>query len=121
MILVDTSIWIDHLRKPEDVLFRMLEREQVFSHPLVIGEIAMGSFKRRNTILGQISLLPLATVADDLEVLSFITHHRLYGIGIGYLDAHLLASALLTPLTALWTRDRRLARVAESLNLHFRP
>jgi predicted nucleic acid-binding protein len=121
MILVDTSIWIDHLQKPEGTLFRMLDQQQVYSHPLIVGEIAMGSFRRRDAIVGQMSLLPTATVADHLEVLSFVARHRLYGTGIGYIDAHLLASAMLTPLTALWTRDKRLRGVAERLGLSFRP
>jgi predicted nucleic acid-binding protein len=121
MILVDTSVWIDHLRKADATMRRLLESGKVLSHPLVIGEIAMGSFGRRDTILRELGSLPIATVADHDEVLRFISHQRLFGLGIGYIDAHLLAAVQLTPLAALWTRDKRLVAVAESLDLGFRP
>ncbi|MEO6806104.1 MAG: type II toxin-antitoxin system VapC family toxin [Edaphobacter sp.] len=112
MILVDTSVWVDHLRKDEAGMRRLLGRGQVFSHPFVIGELAMGSFKRRDLLLGELGDLPQAKVAEDDEVLHFVSEHTLFGSGLGYIDAHLLAAARLTPGTLLWTRDKRLSEVA---------
>jgi hypothetical protein len=117
MILVDTSVWIDHLRKADPTMLHLLTRGNVLCHPLVIGEIAVGSFKNRDRILGQLELLPVATVADHHEALRFISHHKLFGLGIGYIDVHLLASVRLTPDTTLWSRDKRLAIVAQTLRL----
>lgn len=85
-------------------------------HPFVVGELAMGGLRRR-TLLEDLRLLPTALVAADDEVLAFIDRHSLYGAGIGYIDAHLLAAARLTPDVELWTRDRRLQSVARSLSL----
>lgn len=121
MILVDTSVWIDHLRRADPTMRRLLEKDEVLSHLLVIGEIAVGSFKRRDRILRELDLLPLATQAGHDDALRFISHNKLFGLGIGYIDAHLLASVRLTPGATLWTRDKRLAKVAESLNLAFVP
>jgi predicted nucleic acid-binding protein len=117
VILVDTSVWIDHLRKGESRLRVLLESGHVLSHPFVIGELAMGSFKQRGVLLQELRNLPQATVAYDDEVLGFITTKALFGLGIGYIDAHLLAAAKLTPGTFFWTRDRRLREVATKLNL----
>ena len=117
MILVDTSVWIDHLRKGESRLRFLLESGRVLSHPFVVGELAMGSFKQRGVLLEGLRNLPQATVAYDDEVLGFITTKALFGLGIGYIDAHLLAAAKLTPGTFFWTRDRRLREVATKLNL----
>jgi len=88
---------------------------------MVIGEIAVGSFTRREVILELLQRLPGVVPATNGEALHFISHHKLYGLGIGYIDIHLLAAAQLTPGTALWSRDKRLIAVAESLNLAFRP
>jgi predicted nucleic acid-binding protein len=90
---------------------------QVLSHPLVIGELAMVSFKRRDVLLSELSDLPRAKVADHDEVLHFVTRHRLFGSGIGYIDAHLLAAVRLIPGTLLWTRDKRLLGIASKLHL----
>jgi predicted nucleic acid-binding protein len=117
VILVDTSVWIDHLRKGESRLRVLLESGHVLSHPFVIGELAMGSFKQRGVLLQELRNLPQATVAYDDEVLGFGTTKALFGLGIGYIDAHLLAAAKLTPGTFLWTRDRRLREVATKLDL----
>jgi len=117
VILVDTSVWIDHLRKSEAGVRRLLGMGQVLSHPLVIGELAMGSFKRRDLLLSKLRDLPSAKIAEHDEVLHFVSTHRLFGLGIGYIDAHLLAAARLMPGTLLWTRDRRLLEVASKLGL----
>jgi len=117
VILVDTSVWIDHLRKGDNGLQRLLEKSQVLCHPFVVGELAMGSLKRRRTILDALQNLPVAEKAHDDEVLLFVSDHALFGLGLGYIDAHLLASVKLTPSTLLWTRDKRLAEVAARLSL----
>jgi predicted nucleic acid-binding protein len=117
VILVDTSVWIDHLRKHEAGMGRLLGMGQVLSHPLVVGELAMGSFKRRDLLLSELSDLPEAKVAGDDEVLHFVSRHALFGLGIGYIDAHLLAAVRLMPGTLLWTRDKRLREVATALSV----
>jgi len=96
---------------------RLLGMGQVLSHPLVIGELAMGSFKRRDLLLSKLGDLPSAKIAEHDEVLHFVSRHTLFGSGIGYIDAHLLATARLMPGTLLWTRDRRLLEVASKLSL----
>lgn len=117
MILVDTSVWIDHLRKTETGMRRLLGMGQVLSHPLVIGELAMGSFKRRDLLLSELGDLPKAKIAEHDEMLQFISRHALFGLGIGYIDAHLLAAVRLVPGTLLWTRDKRLLEIASKLRL----
>jgi hypothetical protein len=96
---------------------RLLLLGQVLSHPLVIGELAMGSFKRRDVLLSELGDLPRAKVADHDEVLHFVSGHMLFGLGIGYIDAHLLAAVRLMPGALLWTRDKHLHRVASKLGL----
>ena len=115
MILVDTSIWIDHLRAGDPELAALLQNGHVLTHPWVIGELALGRLSRRSEILGLLHNLPQALAATDVEVLAMVEHHRLFGFGIGYVDAHLLAATLLTAGTGLWTRDKRLASVAVQL------
>ena len=117
MILADTSVWIDHLRSGDPQLSSLLEAASVLSHPFVIGEIAMGNLCQRTAILSALSALPRAEVATEDEVLHFIQHKQLAGLGIGYVDAHLLAATLLTPGSALWTRDQRLKSVAARLTI----
>jgi predicted nucleic acid-binding protein len=117
VILVDTAIWVDHLRVSNPTLLALLDEDRVFIHPFIIGELAVGNFRRRALILRQLHQLIFANVASDYEVLEFIDAHKLYGLGIGYVDCHLLASVLLTPGTWLWTRDRRLSAVASRLGL----
>lgn len=121
MILVDTSVWIDHLQRSDPHLQKLLRDKDVLCHPMVIGEIAVGSFKQRAVILAQLSALPRTITASHDEALRFITRHALYGSGIGYIDVHLLAAVKLTPGSTLWTRDKRLREFAESLDLDFRP
>lgn len=117
MILVDTSVWVDHLRSGEPQLATLLERGRVLMHPAVIGEIALGSLRQRDLVLRMMAQLPQAIPAGDAEVLRWIEAARLWGRGIGFLDAHLLAAARLTPGARLWTRDRRLREVAVAIEL----
>lgn len=121
MILADTSVWVDHLRRIDPQLDVLLKARRVVMHPFVIGEIALGNLAKRETILASLRDMPAATVATDDEVLDFIERFGLAGRGIGYTDAHLLASARLTEDTLLWTRDKRLALAATDQNLDYRP
>src|SRR5205085_8614347 len=105
VILVDTSIWVDHLRMGNQQLTALLEASFVLTHPFVIGELALGRLNPRNTILEALADLPQARIASDREVLEFIEFHGLAGRGIGYVDIHLLAAARLTEDATLWTRD----------------
>ena len=114
MILVDTTVWIDHLRRGDRLLIEALERDAVVMHPFVVGEIACGSLTNRASILDLLQQLPMTTVAESDEVLGFIESHKLHGKGIGYIDVHLLASAAIGG-AKLWTRDRRLDAVARKL------
>lgn len=117
MILVDTSIWIDHLRNRHRALEQLLGLGAVLGHPWVIGELALGHLSQRGEILRLLSRLPEAVVATPTEILTLIEHHQIYGLGIGYVDAQLLASTLLTPDAKLWTNDKPLAAVAARLGL----
>lgn len=118
MILADTSVWVDHLRSVNRELQELLEQGQIVIHPLVIAELALGSLRERAKTLALLDLLPQIKVAQMNEVRLTIEARRLYGLGIGLIDAHLVASILINPSTLLWTRDRRLRKVAESLGLH---
>ena len=113
MILIDTSIWIDHLGKPDQRLVDLLHHEEVYGHPHVVGELALGNLRQFDVVIRFMSKLPKPTIASDSEVLLMIRDRRLQGTGIGYSDAHLLASALLTPAAVIWTRDKRLNAVAQ--------
>lgn len=117
MILVDTSVWIDHLRHGEGRLAEALTAGRVLVHPFVIGELALGSMQQRDVVLGALMDLPRAEVATDNEVFAFIEEEKLFSLGIGFVDAHLLAALRLTPGAFLWTRDRRLCAVADRLKL----
>ena len=117
MILVDSSVWIDHFRHGESALVGLLDTGQVLAHPFVIGELALGNLRQRAQVLALLGDLPQALVATEAEMLHFIGQHSLFGMGIGYVDAHLLAGARLTPDTSIWTRDRRLRAAAETLSL----
>lgn len=120
MILVDTSVWINHLRSGDPTLAELLESVAVSTHPLVIGELAVGSLRNRVEFLALIGELPRVPVAHDDEVLAFITGYELHGRGLGMVDVHLLASTLLAPGTLLWTRDARLRAAASSLGVLWR-
>ncbi len=117
MILVDTSIWVDHLRTGEPALAHLLDHGLVLAHPWVKGELALGRLSQRHEILGLLTGLPSAEIATDAEVLSLIEAERLYGLGVGYVDAQLLAATRLTADARLWTADKRLAVVARRLGL----
>lgn len=108
MILVDTSVWIDHFRRGNRELVEALEREDVLTHPLVIGELACGDLKNRAEVLHLLAALPVAPIATDDEALLLIEKRRLMGRGIGYIDVHLLASVALSADARLWTLDKRL-------------
>jgi predicted nucleic acid-binding protein len=117
VILVDTSVWIDHLRVGDEGLAALLNRGEVLGHPFVIGELALGDLRQRSLFLNDLLRLPQAGVASDDEVLRLIDREKLFGRGIGYVDAHLLAAARLTLHTKLWTRDRTLNTVAAQLGV----
>jgi len=117
MILVDTSVWIDHFRSTDAALARCLHQGSVLMHPFVLGELALGNLRQRKLILKSLALLPHVTVADQAEIMDFISAANLAGSGIGYIDAHLLAACRLTRPALLWTRDKRLRSVAENLAL----
>ena len=116
MTLVDTSVWVDHLRRGTRALSKMLEAGAVLCHPFVIGELACGVIKNRDEILSLLDTLPRATSATHAEALHLVEQNGLFGSGIGWIDVHLIVSALLTP-APLWTLDKRLAAVADSLGL----
>ncbi len=115
MILVDTSVWVDHLRRGDPGLVDLLERSAVVMHPFVVGEIACGSLSDRKALLELLQDLPPAVVATDDEVMQFIERQALHGKGIGYVDVHLLASVALTGGARLWTRDQKLRQAAAAL------
>lgn len=117
MILVDTSIWVHHLRATDKTLAGLLLNQQVLMHPFVVGELALGGLPAGGGILALLHRLPTAATATTREVLRFITDTGLAGRGIGYVDTHLLASARLTPGATVWTRDRRLLAAAAYLRL----
>ena len=117
MILVDTSVWVDHLRAGEPELVKLLENGLVLIHPFVIGELALGNLKQRDAVLGSLAELPPSAVATDSEVLHFIDRNALSGRGIGYVDVHLLAAVRLHGRARLWTRDKRLQNAANALSI----
>ena len=121
MILIDTSVWVDHLRASDKALAALLDAGMVLAHPFVIGELALGNLRQREIVLKALADLPHASVATDAEVLHFIERHALFGRGIGYIDAHLLAAVRLTASAELWTNDKRLHSVAAKLGLAFTP
>jgi len=119
MILVDTSVWVHHLRGDESGLMPLLNAKQVLGHPFVLGEIALGSLQQRQKIIDLLCGLPQANCAQDAEVVRLIELECLHGLGIGWVDVHLLASLRLTPGSRLWTRDRRLQKIAGRRGLSF--
>ena len=120
MILIDTSVWIDHLHQPDEGVVELLGRSEVVQHPLVIGELALGSLRDRDLILELMQNLASTPIATHEEVLHFVDRERLYGRGLSLVDAHLLASVILAPGTVLWTRDRRLLATAQQLGIAYR-
>ena len=111
MILIDTSVWVEHLRSGMSSLEALLADGDVICHPFIIGELACGNLRNRKEILALLRELPMALRAEDDEVIDFIEHHKLMGKGLGYIDIHLLMSARLTKIP-LWTLDKRLNDVA---------
>jgi predicted nucleic acid-binding protein len=121
MVLVDTSIWIDHFRSGSQQLVDLLNDTQVLVHPMIVGELACGNLRNRDEILNHLTRLPHVNAATDTEVLFFIEQQKLMGKGIGYVDANLLASVSISQPAKIWTRDKRLDEMAEILNLNWRP
>ena len=119
MILVDTSVWVDHLRRGDPRLAALLDQGEVGGHPFVVGELACGNLKGRSEILGLLSALPQVEVADHGEVLALLERHRLAGRGLGWIDVHLLAACKLSGVP-IWTLDRRLDAAARDIDLAVR-
>jgi predicted nucleic acid-binding protein len=118
VILADTSIWIDHFRSGDKELRKRLGEGQIAIHPVIVAELALGSLRDRKRTLALLDLLPQVQVAQLGEVRRMIEARRLYGLGIGLIDAYLIASILLDPSTLLWTRDIALHKAAERLGIH---
>lgn len=121
MILVDTAVWIDHLRDSDPHLACLLDAGAVLGHPWVTGELALGSLTNRVEILRLLDDLPQATTSTAVEVRELVGQHKLFSLGIGYVDAQLLAATMLTPDAALWTRVRRLHAAAQRLGVAYAP
>ena len=119
MVLVDTSVWIDHLRKNDQHLQLLLIDGEVVCHPLIIGELVCGNLNNRKEILGLLQALPMAFEIDFEEYLYFVEEHNLFGKGIGYIDIQLLASAKLSQ-TSLWTLDKRLKAIAVEFGINYK-
>lgn len=117
MILVDTSVWIDHLRHPEEKLQDLLQIDEVLTHPFIRLELALDSIANRETVLADLALLPQAPLAEAGELFGLVELRKLYRRGIGITDLHLVAAALLNRSISIWTRDRRLGEVADELGL----
>lgn len=117
MYLVDTSVWINHFRSANTPLTECLTNDLVACHPFIIGELALGSLKNRMTIITILNDLPHAPVADNSEVMAMIETRHIYSQGIGFIDAHLLASAMISGDLRIWTADKRLATLAGELNI----
>ncbi|MGH3546097.1 MAG: type II toxin-antitoxin system VapC family toxin [Mycobacteriales bacterium] len=120
-MLVDTSVWIDYFHTPGHSLRALLIRQQVLVHPWIVGELALGNLRHRQKVLSLLAALPCTTTATDDEVLALINSAPLFGLGVGYVDAALLASCRLTPGTVLWTTDKRLSSAAATLGLDYAP
>ncbi|MDD4735620.1 MAG: PIN domain-containing protein [Kiritimatiellae bacterium] len=116
MVLVDSSVWIDHFRKKNSNLSELLEAEKVLIHPFVLGELACGNLQHRTEIIALLHALPVSIKAEDDEVLFFIERHNLMGRGIGLVDIHLLASCFMQRCY-LWTKDKRLHVIATDMKI----
>lgn len=117
MILVDTSVWVQHFRSGESALFDLLVEGRVVMHPFVIGELALGSLAQREQTIGDLCALPSIAMVEAEEILAFIAARQLFNLGLGYVDVNLLASALLAETVRLWTLDRRLCEAAKKLGV----
>ncbi len=120
MVLVDTSVWVSHLREGNPKMELLLNEGIVVCHHFVIGELACGNLKNRTEILNLFQSLPVVEIAEQEEVLQFIENYKLMGKGLGFIDIHLLTSALLDNIP-LWTLDKKLNQVASKLNLNYKP
>jgi len=118
MVLVDTSIWVAHFRSGDIRLEALLTDGLVVCHPFIVGELACGNLKNRKEIISLLQSLPMAVMAEHEEVLQFINDYRLMGRGLGYIDMHLLASALLTRVS-LWTADKKLHAVSSKYSINY--
>jgi predicted nucleic acid-binding protein len=118
MVLVDTSIWVSHLRDGNVGLENLLNDGEVLCHPFIVGELACGNLKKRHEILKYLQSLPMTILAEDEEVLKFIENHQLMGKGLGYIDVHLIAAALLTDVP-LWTFDKTLDKIAKEIGINY--
>lgn len=120
MLLVDTSVWVRHFREGDPDLEKLLNDGEVMCHPYIVGELACGNLKNRSEVLSLLHLLPPATLANHEEILQFIEENQLMGKGLGYVDVHLSASALLTGVQ-MWTDDRMLNEANEVLGIRYKP
>ena len=118
MVLVDTSVWISHLRHNNSRLQKLLMEGKVVCHSFIIGELACGNINNRNEIISLMQSLPMLEVVEHEELLLFIEHNKIMGSGLGFVDVHLLASAMLTGIP-LWTQDKKLKRACSMLSIDF--
>jgi len=116
MVLADTSVWIEHFRRGQPGVAKFLSQGTVLMHPFVVGELSCGNLQDRAAVLSNLNALPFAKIASHYEVMQLIEARKLYGLGLGWIDAHLVASALLSNCL-LWTFDKRLSQVATTLHL----
>ena len=121
MILVDTSIWIDHFRYGDAELRKIINDDRLLCHPFVVGELALGSLRERDAVLAFLAAQREAMIATHAEVMTIIDRHSIFSMGIGYTDAHLLTSTLLDQRSSLWTRDKRLAAAAQKVGAALHP
>jgi len=121
MILVDTSIWVDHINAADDTLIYLLMQERIVMHPFVMGELALGSLHAREKVLKTLAAFPTVPLGTPAETFHLIETEKLYSRGIGYVDTALLVSTRLAPGTTLWTRDKRLAQIAMELGIEANP
>jgi predicted nucleic acid-binding protein len=117
VILADTSVWVSHFRKKDAELYQQLQRKNISIHPFVVTELVLGNLPARQVTIAALDLLPMVKIAQADEVRSMIEAKSLFQRGIGFVDAHLLASTLITSQTVLWTRDRQLRNIAKALGL----
>ena len=117
MILADTSVWVDHFRKRDNELYRQLQRGNIAIHPFIVAELVLGNLPKRRKTIADLDLLPMVKTARMSEVRSMIETRSLFQRGIGFVDAHLIASTFITPHTVLWSRDKRLRDIAATLGV----
>jgi predicted nucleic acid-binding protein len=121
VILVDTTIWIDHFRYGDAELRKIINDDRLLCHPFVVGELALGSLRERDAVLAFLAAQREAMIATHAEVMTIIDRHSIFSMGIGYTDAHLLTSTLLDQRSSLWTRDKRLAAAAKKIGVALHP